>query len=323
MHPAHVPLHREPQATGIGGPGHHRPVGRFLRDHDRAGAAPVHDGVELADEVDCFQVVVAAVPVGHVVALATAEVEVEHRGDRVDAQAVEVELLQPVERARDQERAHFVPLVVEHQRAPVLVLRLARIGVFVQCAAVEVGETVCIAREMPRHPVEQHADAGAVAGVDEVAQVVGRAMARGRREVAGGLVAPGVVERMLGDRHQLDVGEAAIAHPGHELVGELAVVQERIVGAAAPGAEVQLVDADRCVLPVEARPRRHPALVAELVRSGRGHDRGGGRPALARPRHRVALQVQRAGDAIANLVLVDLERADARQEQLPHPARAA
>ena len=48
--------------------------------------------------------------------------------------------------------------------------------------------------------------------IDEVHEVLRRAVARGRREIAGGLVAPGSVERMLGDRHQLDVREAHVAH---------------------------------------------------------------------------------------------------------------
>jgi hypothetical protein len=88
------------------------------------------------------------------------------------------------------------------------VLALARVGVLVQRRAVEARQAVASRGKCARHPVEQHADAVAVAAVDEVAQIVGRAEAAGRREVAGGLVAPGIVERMLGDRQQLDVGEA-------------------------------------------------------------------------------------------------------------------
>ena len=42
--------------------------------------------------------------------------------------------------------------------------------------------------------------------VDQEHEVLGRAVPAARREVPGGLVAPGPVERVLHDRQQLDVG---------------------------------------------------------------------------------------------------------------------
>ena len=63
----------------------------------------------------------------------------------------------------------LVAAVVEDQRAPVAVLALPRIGVLVERGAVEARETVRVLREVAGHPVEDHADAGLVAGVDEVA----------------------------------------------------------------------------------------------------------------------------------------------------------
>ena len=68
-------------------------------------------------------------------------IEVEHRRDRIHAQTVDVILVQPEERVADQEIAHLVAAVVENQRAPILVLALARIHVLVQIGAVEFRET--------------------------------------------------------------------------------------------------------------------------------------------------------------------------------------
>ena len=65
---------------------------------------------------------------------------------------------------------------------------------------------------MRRHPVEDHADAVLVQVIDEVHEILRRAVASGRREVAGRLVAPRAVERMLHDRQQLDVREAQVGH---------------------------------------------------------------------------------------------------------------
>ena len=80
-----------------------------------------------------------------------------------------------------------------------------------------------VLREVRGHPVEKHADAVLVAMVHEVQEVGGRAVAAGDGVVADGLVAPGAVERVLGDGHQLDVREAHVLDIIHQLVGQLAV----------------------------------------------------------------------------------------------------
>ena len=74
---------------------------------------------------------------------------------------------------------------------------LLRVGVLVEVGAVEVAEAVLVAREVRRHPVEDDADAALVQRIDQVHEILRRAEAAGRREVADRLVAPRAVERML------------------------------------------------------------------------------------------------------------------------------
>ena len=78
--------------------------------------------------------------VGHPLPALAGVVEVEHRGDGVDPQAVDVELLEPVQGVGDEEVADLVAAVVEHERPPVGVLALARVGVLVERGAVEAGQ---------------------------------------------------------------------------------------------------------------------------------------------------------------------------------------
>ena len=66
-------------------------------DHD-AGMAAVEPLVHLLQEADGLEVFVAAIFVRHPFAVLARIVEVEHRGDGIDAQAVEMEFLGPVER---------------------------------------------------------------------------------------------------------------------------------------------------------------------------------------------------------------------------------
>ena len=49
---------------------------------------------------------------------------------------------------------------------------LQRIGVLVERGAVEMAEAVRIVGEMPGHPVQHHADAFAMAGVDQRGEIL-------------------------------------------------------------------------------------------------------------------------------------------------------
>ena len=322
MHPAHVPLHREPEPAEVRRSRHHRPRRRLLRDRERAGELRVHHGVQLAQEVDRLEVLAPAVAVRDPFAGIARVVEVEHRGHRVDAEPVEVELREPVVGAREQERPDLVPPVVEGVRAPVGMQPEARVRVLVERRAVEERERPGVAREVARHPVEDHPDAGPMTRIHERAQVVRRAVAAGRREEAGRLVAPRLVERVLGERQQLDVRVAQVDEVGHERVGELAVAVGPPVGMAAPGPRVHFVDAHRRVQPVRRGAALEPLRVAPRIPARRGDAARRARPHLRRARVRIGLEEELAGRAAPQLELVERALADARDEEHPHAARA-
>jgi hypothetical protein len=81
---------------------HHRPVGGFLGDHQRAGILAMDHAFSSRRKSMASRFSLPPWRFGEVAGAARV-VEVEHRGDGIDAQAVEVELLEPVQRARDQE----------------------------------------------------------------------------------------------------------------------------------------------------------------------------------------------------------------------------
>ena len=260
VHPPHVPLEAEAQAAEVGGPGDARPGRRLLRHRHHAGVGPVDGGVHLLQERDRVEVLPAAVDVGQPLALGAGVVEVEHGGDGVDAQAVDVELVDPVQRVGDEEVAHFLAAEVEHEGAPVGLLAAARVGVLVERGAVELRERPLVAREVRGHPVDEDAVAVLVQVVDEPPEVVGGAEARGRGVVRRDLVAPRPAERVLGDGQQLDVGEAGLVEVVDELAGHLAVVQP-----GPPRAEVHLVDAHRLGVRLPLGAAVDPLVVAPLV----------------------------------------------------------
>ncbi len=176
---------------------------------------------------------------------------------------------------------------------------------------------------MAWHPVEQHADAACVQLGDEVAEPVRQAVAARRREVAGALVAPGLVERVLGHGQQLDVREAEVRRVRAELLGDLAVAQEAAGRAAAPRAEMNLVDRHRLAQPVPLRSLAHPFAVRPRERALLRRDRRRRRPVLEQRTERVGLEEQLARLAAEDLVLVELAGAQLRNEQLPDAGVAA
>ncbi|CAM5695611.1 hypothetical protein SCANM63S_01506 [Streptomyces canarius] len=321
VHPAHVPLQAEAQPAEaarprvVGGPGDAVPGRGLLGDGHHARAAPVHRGVHLLEEGHRVQVLPAAVLVRRPLARLARVVQVEHRGDRVHAQPVDVELLAPVHGVRDEEVAHLAPAEVELQRAPVGMGGPQRVVVLVQRTPVELRERPVVAREVGRHPVHQHPDARLVQFVHQVLEVVGGAEPGRRRVEPGDLVAPGAAEGMLGDRHQLDMREAHLLDVGRELLGQPAVRQPR-----PPGRQVHLVDREGGVVHRGVRPVRQPLPVTPLVVRG-VHDRGGGGRDLGTAGQRVGAQGARAVRA-GDLELVQLSVADPRHEQLPDPGAA-
>jgi hypothetical protein len=167
VHPAHVPFQAEAEAAQVGGPRYARPGGRFLGDRERAREMSVHLHVERLEEIDRLEVLPTAEAVRFPLAVLAAVVEVEHRGHGIDPQAVDVIPVEPEDRVGDEIIGHLVAAVVEDQRAPVGVFSLARILVFVEGGAIEATQAMCVLREMRRHPVDDHADAGPVQRIDE------------------------------------------------------------------------------------------------------------------------------------------------------------
>ena len=318
VHPAHVPLHAEAEAADIGRPRDQRPGGRLLGDRLGVALLLVDLDVEAAQEVDRLQVLAAAELVGDPLALLARVVEVEHRGDRVDAQAVGVVAVEPAQRAADQKSANLVAAVVEDRAAPVRVDSEAWVGVLEEMGTVEVLQAELIGGKVRWDPVQDHADPVLMQVVDEEHEVLRRAVPAGRREVAGDLVAPGLVERMLHHRHELDVREAHAAHVVGETRRELAVRQPAVafLRHAHPRAKVHLVHGERRVAVVGRAAALHPAFVAPVV-SEVPHDRGLAGRRLGVRGERVGLVDAGARRLGVDVVLVDRAMAHGGDETLP------
>src|SRR5690606_22136601 len=94
--------------------------------------------------------------------------------------------------------------------------------------------------EVRWHPIENYADTVLVQVVNKETKIVGRAEATCRRKITSGLIAPGVIERVLGDRHDFNVGKAQFFNVFHQLNSQLAIIKKFIGPSAPPGTEMNL-----------------------------------------------------------------------------------
>ena len=191
---------------------------------------------------------------------------------------------------------HLVLAVVEHPGLPGVVPAPAAGQEVLVVGAVQVVQALAlVGTGVAVHHVQQHGDAQAVGLVDQVLQVLRRAVAVGGGEEVGHLVAEGGVVGVLLYGHQLDGVVAGVLDPVQGLVGEFPV-------GAHPGlllghADVGLVDhrglgaAHAIVIPVGPLEGlvRLPDLAAEghgaLVQHAAGDPGGNALEGDALPAH--------------------------------------
>src|SRR6202040_3214657 len=104
-------------------------------NHDGAWATLGNHRVEVPEKSDCFQVFAAAVNVRHPFALTAAVIAIKHRGDGIDAQAVDVKMLQPVKRAGDEEPLHFTAAEIVDVGIPIVMKAFARVEMLIERGA--------------------------------------------------------------------------------------------------------------------------------------------------------------------------------------------
>src|SRR6266852_9662732 len=154
VHPAHVPFEAEAQAAEIGGAGDGGPGSGLLSNSENAGEFAVGDFVHALEEIDGVEIFAAAKLIGDPLAGLAGVVEIEHGGDGVDAEAVDVILVEPKEGVGNQIILDFVAAVIVDESAPVGMRALARVRVFVEMGAIKLGEAVSVSWEVRGGPIE-------------------------------------------------------------------------------------------------------------------------------------------------------------------------
>src|SRR4051794_24803677 len=128
------------------------PGGRFLRDHGDTRPIAISKLVRSAEEIDSLDILPAAVAVRKPFAFLARIVAIEHRGDRIDSQPVEVIALEPEERIVDEEVRHLATAEIVDGGVPVGMESEPRVFMLIERRAVKAGKAVLVSREVGGHP---------------------------------------------------------------------------------------------------------------------------------------------------------------------------
>src|SRR5436190_1170749 len=153
IHPTHVPFKIKAESTKVRGTRDLRPRGGFLGDRDDTGVFGLGDMIELPQELDRLEIFAPAVLVGNPLTGVARVIQIEHRGDGIDAQTIDMEAITPEEGISQKEITHLVAAIIENQSAPVLMGTLAWIFMLVKGGAIEPRKGPVVAREVCRHPI--------------------------------------------------------------------------------------------------------------------------------------------------------------------------
>ena len=152
--------------------------------------------------------------------------------------------LRPEQGVVDQKGRDFTASEIVDRGVPVGMMAQPRVFMFVKRRAVEAAQAVRVGGKMRRHPVDQHAQAGAVGAVDKARKAFDIAEPGRGRIKPGGLVAPAGIIGIFADRQEFDMGEAHLGDIGDQPVGQRVPGEETGLRVAVPRPGMHFVDAD-------------------------------------------------------------------------------
>ena len=142
--------------------------------------------------------------------------------------------MRPEVGAGDKEALHLGASEIKNAGAPVLVLPLGGIAVFIAACTVIFVKAELIFGEVRRHPIHDDADACLVQGIYQRHEIVRGAVAAAGGVIARHLIAPRAVKGVLGGGQQLHMGVAHFGKIKRQFLRQLQIGVEVAISIAPP-----------------------------------------------------------------------------------------
>ena len=230
----------------------------------------------MLQELYRFQILIAAVDIGHPFPILLSVIQVEHGGHRIHPDAVGVILVRPEQCIGNEEVGDLGPSVIVNQGAPMGMGTFSGILMLINAGPVKTRQSMGVSWKMGGNPIQNHSDSLTVHIIHKIHEIVRRAVTAGRGVISGHLITPGGVQRMLHHRKQLHMGIAHLFHILCQKRGYFAVIVKfrsgniisllvLLEGMAHPGAQMNLVNQHGLFLGMRCGPLLHPFLVLPLI----------------------------------------------------------
>src|SRR5258708_39361992 len=188
----------------MGSPRFVGPAARVFSNHHRLKKLLETALVPRPKKINRVYFSLPAVTIRHPFTLTPPIIKIQHRGDRIDAETVDMVFVKPEQGIADQKTLDLMASIVEHEGIPVRLLGLPRIGVLIKMRTIEIAESGFVFRKMGGNPIQDDADPVLMKVVDQIHEVGRRAEPARRSEVTDYLIPPGAIEGMFHDGHKLD-----------------------------------------------------------------------------------------------------------------------
>ena len=264
-----------------------------------------HGLVQLLDEIHRLEIACIPILIGLPVTFLARVVEIEHISHSIDAQAINMELLEPEKRIGYQEALHLRTPIIKIRGTPFPVFSPLLIVRLIQRLPVKMAQPLIVLAEMAGNPVHDNRNPVFMCLVHQVHEILRLAIPAGHGIIAGCLIAPGAVIGMLTKRHEFNMRIVHILHIANELVGQLPVAQIAALKRAPPGTEMHLIGKHRHFIGALLLLLFIPFLIVPFI-AGKIIDLGCGlRLFLGKKTIRIGLHDMRPAPLRPDRVLVD------------------
>ena len=137
VHKAHIPLQVKAQPVVLQRSRNLRECSTLLRNGKDTGIPFLHDGIQMLDQFDGFQVLLSAVHIGNPFPILFTVIQIKHTRHSVHPDAVRVVFFHPEQSIRDQVIGDLGPAVIVNQCPPMRMAALSGIQMLIETGTVK------------------------------------------------------------------------------------------------------------------------------------------------------------------------------------------